>query len=47
MSVDHIVRRLHEARIHEASKEFKYVFDIPWRETITSDYDEIENMSRF
>lgn len=41
MSVNNIVRRLHESRINEASKEYNYVFDIPWRETISSDYDEI------
>lgn len=41
MSTENIVKRLYESRINEASKEYNYVFDIPWRETISSDYDEI------
>ena len=41
MSTESILKKLRESRINEASKEYNYVFDIPWRETISSDYDEI------
>lgn len=41
MSIESILKKLRESRINEASKEYNYVFDIPWRETISSDYDEI------
>jgi hypothetical protein len=37
MSIDNIVRRLRESRINEATKEFNYVFDIPWREVVSED----------
>lgn len=40
MSINSIVRRLRESRMNEASEEFNYVFDIPWREAIQDDYDE-------
>lgn len=40
MSIDSIVKRLRESRINEATEEFNYVFDIPWREAISSEYDE-------
>lgn len=39
-SINHIVKRLKESRMNEASEEFNYVFDIPWRETIQYEYDE-------
>lgn len=41
MSVESIIKRLRESRMNEASKEFNYVFDIPWREVIQNDYDEM------
>ena len=43
MSVNNIVKRLKESRMNEASEEFNYVFDIPWRETITTDDDEMHH----
>lgn len=41
-SIDNILSRLRESRVDEETKEFNYVFDIPWREAITSDNDELE-----
>ena len=41
MSIENILRKLRESRMNEATEEFKYVFDIPWRETISDYYSEV------
>jgi len=41
MSIDNIVKRLRESRLNEESKKYEYKFDIPWRESMSNEYDEM------
>lgn len=43
MSVESIVKKLRESKLQEATQEFNYVFDIPWREAISHEYDEMHH----